>query len=170
MTWFTPVRSTRGEAEAERGDRGRAGGAAGRPRLVVARDGPAASVRAPGPLGRSSLLEAMVQERPSALGRLHALWTLELLGSLDTRAILAGLDDAEPRVREQAIRLAETRLDARAGLAGKAAGPGRRSRPDGAVSARVFAGRGQRRSARDRGPGVDRRARTRPACGPAPRS
>jgi putative membrane-bound dehydrogenase-like protein len=57
------------------------------------------------------LLNAMVRERPSALGRLHALWTLELLAALDSAAISLGLDDPEPRVREQAIRLAETRLD-----------------------------------------------------------
>ena len=56
-------------------------------------------------------LNAMVKERPSAVGRLHALWTLELLAALDPAAISLGLDDPEPRVREQAIRLAETRLD-----------------------------------------------------------
>jgi putative membrane-bound dehydrogenase-like protein len=55
-------------------------------------------------------LVAMVRERPSALGRLHALWTLELLGALQTDAIALALADQEPRVREQAIRLAETRL------------------------------------------------------------
>ena len=55
-------------------------------------------------------LSAMVKERKSALGRLHALWTLDLLGALDPAAISLGLEDPEPRVREQAIRLAEARL------------------------------------------------------------
>jgi putative membrane-bound dehydrogenase-like protein len=55
-------------------------------------------------------LRAMVVERPSGLGRLHALWTLELLSSLDTPSIALGLADPEPRVREAAIRLAESRL------------------------------------------------------------
>ena len=58
------------------------------------------------------LLRAMVRERPSALGRLHALWTLELLSSLDARSIELGLADPEPRVREATIRLAEARLAA----------------------------------------------------------
>ena len=42
--------STRAAAEAEPGAGGGAGAAAGRPRRLVARDGPAAPVRAPGPL------------------------------------------------------------------------------------------------------------------------
>jgi putative heme-binding domain-containing protein len=55
-------------------------------------------------------LQAMVVERPSALGRLHALWALELLRSLDAPSIELGLADPEPRVREAAVRLAEARL------------------------------------------------------------
>ncbi len=54
---------------------------------------------------------AMVKQRPNALGRLHALWTLELLSSLDAASIELGLADPEPRVREAAIRLAEARLE-----------------------------------------------------------
>ena len=50
-------------------------------------------------------------ERPNALGRLHALWTLELLSSLDAQSIELGLADPEPRVREAVIRLAEGRLE-----------------------------------------------------------
>ncbi len=56
------------------------------------------------------LLVGMVRDRPSALGRLHALWTLDRLASLDAGSIALGLDDPEPRVREQAIRLAESQL------------------------------------------------------------
>jgi putative membrane-bound dehydrogenase-like protein len=56
-------------------------------------------------------LHALVQQRPNALGRLHALWTLELLSSLDAQSIELGLTDPEPRLREAAIRLAEGRLE-----------------------------------------------------------
>jgi putative membrane-bound dehydrogenase-like protein len=55
-------------------------------------------------------LQTMVRDRPTALGRLHALWTLDCLASLDAASIAQGLDDPEPRVREQAIRLAESHL------------------------------------------------------------
>jgi putative membrane-bound dehydrogenase-like protein len=55
-------------------------------------------------------LRTMVKDRPTALGRLHALWTLQLLTALDSESIEDGLDDSEPRVREQAILLAEARL------------------------------------------------------------
>jgi len=57
------------------------------------------------------LLRTMVAQRPGALGRLHALWTLALLESLDPDSVVLGLTDPEPRVREQAIRLAEGRFD-----------------------------------------------------------
>lgn len=43
--------------------------------------------------------------------RLHALWTLEGLGALGTSDIQVALKDAEPGVRKNAIRLAESRLD-----------------------------------------------------------
>jgi putative heme-binding domain-containing protein len=56
-------------------------------------------------------LRAMVSERPTALGRLHALWALAVLESLDSGSLALGLSDPEPRVREQAIQLAESRLD-----------------------------------------------------------
>jgi putative membrane-bound dehydrogenase-like protein len=46
-------------------------------------------------------------ESPSAVGRLHALWTLEGLGKLEPAVVLQALGDAEPGVRENAIRLAE---------------------------------------------------------------
>jgi len=56
------------------------------------------------------LLRAMVKDRVRPLGRLHALWVLESLDALDNDSITLGLSDLEPRVREQAIRLAEPRL------------------------------------------------------------
>jgi putative heme-binding domain-containing protein len=55
-------------------------------------------------------LKNMVTNRWSAQGRLHALWVLDLLNALDPSAISLGLEDPEPRVREQAVRLAETQL------------------------------------------------------------
>ena len=49
---------------------------------------------------------------PSALGRLHALWTLDGLGKLTPALIEAALRDDEAGVRENAIVVAEQRLDA----------------------------------------------------------
>ncbi|HYE99900.1 MAG TPA: PVC-type heme-binding CxxCH protein, partial [Planctomycetota bacterium] len=47
-----------------------------------------------------------------ALGRLHALWTLEGLGALDATLVKAALSAPEPGLREHAVRLAERFLDA----------------------------------------------------------
>jgi len=55
-------------------------------------------------------LIALASDHSSALGRLHALWTLDALGGLDESLILRALDDAEPGVRENALRLTESRL------------------------------------------------------------
>ena len=55
------------------------------------------------------LLKDLARKRPNALGRMHALWTLESLGGLEDGEIIAGLDDPEPGVREQAVRLSEGR-------------------------------------------------------------
>ena len=49
-------------------------------------------------------------------GRVHALWTLEGLGALQTDAVLAALQDENPGVREQGLRLAEPRLHKTPGL------------------------------------------------------
>jgi len=54
-----------------------------------------------------ALLQAMVKDRASALGRVHAVWALDLLAALDPEAIFRCLEDPEPRVREQAVRSAE---------------------------------------------------------------
>jgi putative membrane-bound dehydrogenase-like protein len=58
----------------------------------------------------AGLLRKMVNERPTALARLHALWTLAVLDSLDPDSLALGLADPEPRVREQAVRLSEPLL------------------------------------------------------------
>ena len=47
----------------------------------------------------------------SAVGRLHALWTLEGIGRLEAGLIRDAIQDAEPAVRENAIILAERQLD-----------------------------------------------------------
>ena len=43
-------------------------------------------------------------------GRMHALWTLDGLHALNTDMVIAALSDSSPMVREQAVRLAESRL------------------------------------------------------------
>ncbi|MDE0166054.1 MAG: HEAT repeat domain-containing protein [Bryobacterales bacterium] len=60
--------------------------------------------------GSVVLLRAVVEERPSAVARLHALWTLDGMGRLDDDLISLALDDDEPGVRENAILMAEPRL------------------------------------------------------------
>lgn len=45
--------------------------------------------------------------KDQALQRLHACWTLEGMGALDSQLILQKLDDEDPRVRSAAIRLCE---------------------------------------------------------------
>ena len=52
----------------------------------------------------------LLNESPSPLGRVHALWTLDGLGKLDQTLIARALDDTVPGVRENAIRLAEPYL------------------------------------------------------------
>ena len=52
----------------------------------------------------------LLKQNPSPLARLHALWTLEGLGKLDASLVEKALEDSEPGIRENAIRLAEQRL------------------------------------------------------------
>jgi putative membrane-bound dehydrogenase-like protein len=60
--------------------------------------------------GAAPLLVRLVTESPSALGRLHGLYTLEGLGRLEDSLIERALRDPEAGVRENALRLAEPRL------------------------------------------------------------
>ena len=62
-------------------------------------------------------LRGMFGSSPSPDTRLHALWTLEGLGGLTPSDIRQALKDPEPGIRENAIRLAESRLDQEPGLA-----------------------------------------------------
>jgi putative membrane-bound dehydrogenase-like protein len=59
-------------------------------------------------------LQRLAAAASAAEGRMHALWTLEGLGSLTPEQVLQALVDPSPAVRRQALRLAEGRLaDAR---------------------------------------------------------
>jgi putative membrane-bound dehydrogenase-like protein len=64
------------------------------------------------------LLTSLAQDRArSALGRLHALWTLDGLGHLDSSLVRQALSDPEPGVRENALRMTDARLAKDASLA-----------------------------------------------------
>lgn len=52
-------------------------------------------------------LRAMVQTNTNPLARMHALWTLEGMHRNDAARIRIALNDGDPRVRAQAIRVAE---------------------------------------------------------------
>lgn len=56
-------------------------------------------------------LVKMTQDEKSAVGRLHALWTLEGMRTLKTEQIESALRDEEAGVRINAIKLAELHLD-----------------------------------------------------------
>jgi putative membrane-bound dehydrogenase-like protein len=53
------------------------------------------------------LLQRAVRDRPSALARVHALWTLDGLERLDADLVALALADPEPGVRENGLQLAE---------------------------------------------------------------
>jgi putative membrane-bound dehydrogenase-like protein len=55
-------------------------------------------------------LEELVKRSPSALGRLHALYSLQGLDSLSDELLAVVLTDAEPRLRAHAVRLCESKL------------------------------------------------------------
>jgi len=66
-----------------------------------------------------SAVPALVEmtKNPSAMGRLHALWTLEGLGELKPEQIEQSLKDSAAGIRENAIQLAELHLKESPGLA-----------------------------------------------------
>ncbi len=61
-------------------------------------------------------LEKMAQNTKSAMGRLHALWTLQGMNQLTPKLIQGALKDELPGIRENAIQLAELHLDKDPGL------------------------------------------------------
>ena len=58
----------------------------------------------------TSALRKMVTDHQDALGRLHALWTLDGLKQLDKETNFIALADRDPRVRAAAIRTMERLL------------------------------------------------------------
>lgn len=52
-------------------------------------------------------LKQLFVQTQSPLGKIHALWTLEGLSALDESLVLKAMKDANPRVREHAVRLSE---------------------------------------------------------------
>jgi putative membrane-bound dehydrogenase-like protein len=59
------------------------------------------------------LLRELARRRPTAIGRVHALWTLDVLGALADENLVAALKDEDSNVREQAAKLAEKHLGER---------------------------------------------------------
>ena len=53
-------------------------------------------------------LQQMARTSPSLFGRFHALWTLEGLGALDAALVRQEMEDPNPKMRIQAIRVSET--------------------------------------------------------------
>jgi putative membrane-bound dehydrogenase-like protein len=62
-------------------------------------------------------LTQLVRESKFAPARLHALWTLEGMGKLDTSLIVMALRDPAAGVRENAVKLAELHLEQHPALA-----------------------------------------------------
>lgn len=56
------------------------------------------------------LLSDLARRSTNAKARLQALWVLEGIGGLEPELVISALHDVEPRVRENALRLAETFL------------------------------------------------------------
>ncbi len=70
-------------------------------RLLIDRNNP----------GTVQMLTRLFQDTESGAARVHALWTLEGLRQLDVGFIEEALNDPVPGVRENGLRLAESRLD-----------------------------------------------------------
>lgn len=58
----------------------------------------------------ASALSSVALKSPNELARLHALWTLEGLKSIETPTLLRAMDDAHPKVRAAAVRISESLL------------------------------------------------------------
>ncbi len=52
-------------------------------------------------------LKQLARSGSQAIGRLHALWTLQGLNALDATLVMRGLSDTHPSIRENALLLAE---------------------------------------------------------------
>jgi putative membrane-bound dehydrogenase-like protein len=69
--------------------------------------------------GAVPALNRMAAESAAAVGRVHALWSLDGLGQLDPAIVEKALADSDPGVRRNAIILAEPRLGKEANLVTK---------------------------------------------------
>jgi len=56
-------------------------------------------------------LRDLAKDSEFPVGRMHAMYALKGLNALDARTVLTGLGDAEPHIREHAVRLAESKVD-----------------------------------------------------------
>ena len=74
--------------------------------IVVGTDGSSTADKAVarGDLSVVPALAKLAATGAQPLGRLHALWALEGLKSLDDATLLKGFEDADPRVRIAALR------------------------------------------------------------------
>lgn len=61
-------------------------------------------------------IKALVKTSPSAMGRLHGLWTLEGMNALSYEIIALALKDPVAGIRENAVKLAELHLEEMPGL------------------------------------------------------
>ncbi len=68
------------------------------------------------------MMERLFRKSSSALGRMHCLYALEGQNRLVPTILLQGLNDSDPRVRQHAIRLSESRLSTESSLLRKVAG------------------------------------------------
>lgn len=56
-------------------------------------------------------LQSMVRDEVSALGRMHAMYSLDGLQALDNATLLAGLNDSDAHVRRHAVRLSQVKQE-----------------------------------------------------------
>ena len=54
--------------------------------------------------------QGSLSERPSAVGRIHALWTLDGLDAIDKDVLLKAFEDEDPQVRKSAVWISERYL------------------------------------------------------------
>jgi len=99
-------------------------------RLLVERRSPTAG----------ATLRKLSADSPRAMGRLHALWTLEGLGQLRSEDILRALGDTHPGNRENALWLAEAPSATNRSLAGAILARTRDSQPRVRFAAAVASG------------------------------
>lgn len=63
-------------------------------------------------LNEESFVKSLIfwRDRPSSISRVHALWTLEGLGSINTSILVKAFKDKDPNIRKAAIEISEVYL------------------------------------------------------------